>query len=208
MKLIYATESDINIFVKNYLQNLINILGFGGIIRLSSDIGIHRIKKNMSAIQIDVNHLVGVIEAKKPGLNVLDQPTVLEELLDQMMLIQGFYGSGPTIGILTTGEEWMVAWFPEDHDKIVNSINNINVAQPIDMTPNRASSTIHDPLQGSTVLTPSQSRGLIYNIEVDSTTMPDTDVLSADVSTDTADDCGQPRVLHTTRILNATKLPR
>ncbi len=41
-------------------------------------------------------YLVGVVEVKKPGNNVLLEPTVLGELLDQMML-EGFYGMGPVL---------------------------------------------------------------------------------------------------------------
>lgn len=68
-------------------------------------------------------HLVGVVEVKKPGASVLSEPTVLGELLDQMLLVEGFYGMGPVIGILTTGEEWLVSWFPADSSalEVVNS---------------------------------------------------------------------------------------
>jgi hypothetical protein len=63
-------------------------------------------------------YLVGVVEVKKPngdgGGNVLNQLTVLGDLLDQMMLVGGFYGMGPVIGILTTAEEWLISWFPAD----------------------------------------------------------------------------------------------
>eukprot|EP00975_Prorocentrum_lima_P028168 5921552-Prorocentrum_lima.AAC.1 len=31
-----------------------------------------------------------------------------------MLLVEGFYGMGPVIGILTTAEEWLVSWFPVD----------------------------------------------------------------------------------------------
>ena len=57
---------------------------------------------------------MGVVEVKKPGYNVLLQPTVQGELMDQMLLVEGFYGMGPVIGILTTAEEWLVSWFPVD----------------------------------------------------------------------------------------------
>ena len=63
-------------------------------------------------------YLVGVVEVKKPGRNVLLEPTVLGELLDQMLLVEGFYGMGPVIGILTTAEEWTVSWFPVDTDTL------------------------------------------------------------------------------------------
>lgn len=57
---------------------------------------------------------MAVVEVKKPRRNVLLEPTVLGEILDQMLLVEGFYGMGPVIGILTTAEEWILSWFPVD----------------------------------------------------------------------------------------------
>ena len=31
-----------------------------------------------------------------------------------MLLVEGFHGTGPICGILTTCEDWMVAWLPTD----------------------------------------------------------------------------------------------
>jgi len=50
------------------------------------------------------------------GVCVLLQPTVLGELLDQIMLLEGFYAMGPIVGILTTGVEWMVCWLPSNEN--------------------------------------------------------------------------------------------
>jgi hypothetical protein len=60
-----------------------------------------------------------VVEVKKKGVvdikpHVLEMPTVLGELFDQMILVEGFYVSGPVIGILTTLEDWLFCWFPAD----------------------------------------------------------------------------------------------
>jgi len=55
-------------------------------------------------------------EVKKPGKDILTANTVMGELLDQMLLVEGFYRIGPVVGILTSGAEWMVAWLPEDAD--------------------------------------------------------------------------------------------
>ena len=47
-------------------------------------------------------------------------PTVPKSL-DQMLLVEGFYGTGPVIGILTTGEEWVVSWFPGDTNTLAET---------------------------------------------------------------------------------------
>jgi hypothetical protein len=52
-------------------------------------------------------------------------PTVLGELLDQMLLVEGFYCSGPVICILPSGEEWLVAWFPVN-TKVLEQFNEMS----------------------------------------------------------------------------------
>jgi hypothetical protein len=47
--------------------------------------------------------LIGVVEVKKPGKNILINKNVMGELFDQMKLLQLFYGMGPVLGILATG---------------------------------------------------------------------------------------------------------
>ena len=107
-------------------------------------------------------YLVGVVEVKRPGNNVLLEPTVLGELLDQMLLVEGFYGMGPVIGILTTAEEWIISWFPVDSEALVH------------IDPPEASFTTSMNLSYSTSIhtkghsppggTPSQQLGAIHSV--------------------------------------------
>jgi hypothetical protein len=113
----YSTESDIVHTVRNYVESVVSALGLG--LELSGELSIQHIRPDLSVILND-NYLVGVIEVKKPTAGVLEKPTVLGELFDQMMLVEGFYGMGPAIGILTTGEEWIFSWFPSDHATLLN----------------------------------------------------------------------------------------
>eukprot|EP01033_Poteriospumella_lacustris_P019060 gene19060-13754_t len=80
---------------------------------MASDFGIKHIAPDICALSLR-SRLVGVIEIKKPQDNVLVMPTVLGKLFDQMILVEGFYMSGPVIGILTTLKDWMFCWFPAD----------------------------------------------------------------------------------------------
>ena len=110
--LAYSTETDIARRVSNFLEDVLAALPFS--LQLRSDLSINSIKPDISVI-FAKNYLVGVVEVKKPTQGVLEsQPTVLGELLDQMLLVEGFYGMGPVIGILTTGEEWLFSWFPSE----------------------------------------------------------------------------------------------
>jgi hypothetical protein len=60
------------------------------------------------------SRLVGVVEIKKPQENVLEMPTVLGRLFDQMILAEGFYMSGPVIGIVPTLKDWLFCRCPAD----------------------------------------------------------------------------------------------
>jgi hypothetical protein len=72
---------------------------------IAVDFGIKGIAPDICVIT-QANRLIGVVEVKKPEHGALDKPTILGELFDQMLLVEGFYCSGPVIGILTTLEEW------------------------------------------------------------------------------------------------------
>jgi hypothetical protein len=145
----YSTEFDLVLLVNVFLQDLIATGKFG--FQLRSDLGIKSITPNI-CILTDGCRLIGVVEVKKPSVEASDTPpllsdTVLGELLDQMLLLQGFYGSGPIIGILTTFEEWLFTWFPGDSSEL---------AQPFERVPQ--ASTFRTPMKSNigAVGTPSQ----------------------------------------------------
>lgn len=108
----YQSEEDIVHCVRNYIGSILDALKIG--LHLGGEIGIKHIRPDLCALLVD-NHLVGVIEVKLPGVRILEQPTVVGELYDQMLLVSRFYGTGPVIGILTSGEDWMICWFPDDN---------------------------------------------------------------------------------------------
>eukprot|EP01035_Chromulina_nebulosa_P023684 gene23684-30716_t len=107
----YTTEADVVSFVKTFLRDIANAMGIP--LEMASDFGIKHVAPDICVLSVG-SRLVGVIEIKKHQKNVLQIPTVLGELFDQMILIEGFYMSGPVIGILTTLEDWLFCWFPAD----------------------------------------------------------------------------------------------
>ena len=110
-KLSYSSERDIVFIVMSLFRDIMAPLGLK--LKFCSELTIKSIRPDICVI-LDKWYLVGVVEVKKPGKNVLSQPTVLGELFDQMLLVEGYYGMGPVIGILTTAEEWVFSWFPSD----------------------------------------------------------------------------------------------
>jgi hypothetical protein len=98
----YTTEADVVSFVKTFLRDVANAMGIR--LKMASDFGIKHVAPDICVLSVG-SRLVGVIEIKKHQENVLEMPTVLGELFDQMILVEGFYMSGPVIGILTTLED-------------------------------------------------------------------------------------------------------
>lgn len=162
--LFYTSEADIVFFVRRFLKDILLALDLR--LNFSSEVTIKQIRPDISVISMGM-YLVGVIEVKKPGGNVLLQPTVLGELLDQMLLVEGFYGMGPVIGILTTAEEWMVSWFPVDSDALASTAV---LSEPSFSTPHKSASSttteLTDTHRRSPPGTPSQQSGSVHTIEV------------------------------------------
>lgn len=137
------------------------ILAQGLISRLtfSAEISIKQVRADLCVLLLG-NYLVGVVEVKKPGKDVLLQPTVLGELLDQMLLVEGFYGMGPVLGILTTGEEWLVAWFDVDSRAISATAPSLHSASFT--TPTKAAPSDGRSPPGGT---PSQQAGVAHTVD-------------------------------------------
>jgi len=116
----YCSEADVVHYIKVFFDDIMRALKMELSLTFRAEVSIQNIRPDLCALLYD-QLLVGVVEIKKPGRNVLLEPTVLGELFDQMLVVEGFYGMGPVIGILTTGEEWVVAWFPCDSDALTVS---------------------------------------------------------------------------------------
>jgi hypothetical protein len=160
----YSTESDIAGHVKNFLRNVLNACDMD--LELSTNLGIRHITPDICVLTMG-NRLVGVVEVKKPTPGALLAPTVLGELLDQMLLIQGFYGSGPIIGILTTLDEWLFAWFPEDAEHFATNNNEeapiSSFLTPVKLAASSSSSSSDSPPGQA----PSQQRKWSHDVLVD-----------------------------------------
>jgi hypothetical protein len=159
--LYYSSEDDIVFFIRRFLKDILLALNLR--LDFSAEVTIKQIRPDLCVLLMGM-YLVGVVEVKKPGNNVLLEPTVLGELMDQMLLVEGFYGMGPVIGILTTAEEWLVSWFPVDSDALAH----VDLPEASFTTPmKQKSSSIsietkgHSPPGG----TPSQQRGIIHCID-------------------------------------------
>lgn len=154
----YGSEDDVAYLVRRFLESILSALKLN--LDFNAEVTIKHIRPDLCVLLRNM-HLVDVVEVKKPGASVLSEPTVLGELLDQMLLVEGFYGMGPVIGILTTGEEWLVSWFPADSSalEVVNSpCSGASFTTPMKQKATEAKG--HSPTGG----TPSQQIGTIHSI--------------------------------------------
>ena len=164
VELSYSTEADIVGFVKIFLEDLIVAMGLS--FTLVNNMGFNHIAPDICVVT-DGQRLVGVIEVKKRGPGILIEPTVLGELFDQMLLVEGFYCSGPVLGILTSLEEWVFAWFEADNPHFA-SFSQQSKSLSSFLTPSKAvvgagSSFRYSPLGN----TPSQQSGKTHAVDVD-----------------------------------------
>jgi hypothetical protein len=165
--LLYSSEDDIVYFVRRFLEDILLALDLP--LDFNGEVTIKQIRPDLCVL-LKGMYLVGVVEVKKPGCNVLLEPTVLGELLDQMLLVEGFYGMGPVIGILTTAEEWIVSWFPVDSDNLAR--HNVDLPEDSFSTPvkqNSSTCTETEGTKGDSPIggTPSQKSGMLHSIETD-----------------------------------------
>eukprot|EP01038_Epipyxis_sp_PR26KG_P005209 gene5209-7247_t len=147
-KLSFATEVDIVHLVLIVLEDVIKATNLE--VRFSGDICIKHIAPDICILSYECR-LVGVVQVEKNGKSIRLKPTVLGELLDQLLLVEGFYRSGPVIRILTTLEKWLFAWFPADADHFVVDDENVKVSETsIFLTPIKYTNSQRHSLLGNT----------------------------------------------------------
>ena len=187
----YTTEADVVSFVKTFLRDIANAMGIP--LELASDFGIKHVAPDICVLSLG-SRLVGVVEIKKPQKNVLEMPTVLGELFDQMILVEGFYMSGPVIGILTTFEDWMFCWFPADTAHFSSELEPYTATSAF-LTPQKASTPAGDSTSPPRD-TPSRRNRWSHGVEVpqDDREDPDEILLTVEVV---------ERALHTSPVINA-----
>lgn len=150
----YGSENDVATFVKNLLESFKSPLGID--VRICSEMGIKGTKPDILILTMNAL-LIGVVEIKKPGKNMLENGNVLGDLFDQMKLLQLLYSMGPAIGILTTGEQFLllVAWLPQDSN-VFSSAPMSAIGTPVH--------TSGDSSSSSTDGTPSQKNKSSFEI--------------------------------------------
>jgi hypothetical protein len=192
--LYYSSEDDIVFFIRRFLKDILLALNLR--LDFNAEVTIKQIRPDLCVLLMGM-YLVGVVEVKKPGNNVLLKPTVLGELLDQMLLVEGFYGMGPVIGILTTAEEWLVSWFPVDSGALaLVDPPEASFTTPVKQKPSSTSIETkgHSPPGG----TPSQQRGTIHSVD---------EVMDVSVDLDDGVTQEMERLLCVTRVMNIYEDP-
>jgi hypothetical protein len=188
----YTTEADVVGFVKTFLRDIANAMGIP--LELVSDFGIKHVAPDICVLSLG-SRLVGVVEIKKPQESVLAMPTVLGELFDQMILVEGFYMSGPVIGILTTFEDWMFCWFPVDTAHFSSDLEPFTASSTF-LTPQKASAPAGDSPSPPRD-TPSRNNRWSHGVEPPEDNCEDPDEF------DISQEVFERRALHTSPVINA-----
>lgn len=193
--------------MRHFLESIERALNLPSL-QINNEVKIKHIRSDIAVIIMNTT-IVGVIHFKKPGENVLLEPTVLGELMEQMLLMEGFYGMGPAIGILTTGEEWLFFWFPTDFS--IDDIAHLSEVNPIESLEDSfasASSALtgvkrHSEIHFIDMVTDDAS--FVEHIDESSEVCNNNDIkidISIDVDIDIDLNRDVQRLLHTTEVMN------
>lgn len=80
--LTFTNEATIVIYVRTFLLQIIQAMKLE--FEIAIDFGIKSIMPDICILTI-AHRIIGVVEVKKPGIDILNQPTVLGELFDQLL---------------------------------------------------------------------------------------------------------------------------
>jgi hypothetical protein len=110
-KLQYASESDIQGHVKNVILDALGITSLDGITCLN-ELSVFGHRADIWLVA-RVGKPLGVVEIKKPGINLLNNGHVLGQLYNYMLRLQSFFGVKYVFGIVSTYQKWRFCWLPE-----------------------------------------------------------------------------------------------
>lgn len=102
----WASESDIQGFVKLVLQDILNALNLDTQLSCYNELSVFRWRGDIWVIVDNFGVAIGVIEVKKPDSNILKNTHVHGQILDYMERLKYFFGQAIRFGIVATYEEW------------------------------------------------------------------------------------------------------
>ena len=111
--LTWASESDIQGYVKLVIHDAITAAGLEGKVSCMNELGIFRIRPDIWIV-IKEGFPIGVLEVKKPDKKIMQSERLHGQIFDYMIRLRNFYGQKHVFGIVSTYEEWRIYWLAND----------------------------------------------------------------------------------------------
>jgi hypothetical protein len=143
-KLSYGSEANIQVYIDEIMVDVIGATGCD--IRPVHELSIFGNRVDIWLIT-KFGKPVGVIEIKKPGNNILQNPHVLGQLYDYMLRLRSFFGVNHVFGILTSYDEWRICWLPDKNTDTVatEGTEKIGATTPQPLLPVAEGSAVSSP---------------------------------------------------------------
>ena len=117
----YCNEAEIESFVRLIIVDALLYLGIDTQVSLhyqetlvSAVEGVRKeLKSDIWVVKTKSGVPIAVIEVKQPGYDKLNNKKVLGQVFDYMSNLRNSFGQCEVFGIVTTLEQWRVAWFPD-----------------------------------------------------------------------------------------------
>ncbi|KYQ93041.1 hypothetical protein DLAC_05650 [Tieghemostelium lacteum] len=131
-RLLYSTESDIQIFVKLCLHDIIFACDMRA--HCTNELGITGLRPDIMVIQKNNGLPIGVVEVKKPGSNVMENERIHGQIFNFMTRLKEMYGQKNVYGIVSTYSQWRIYWLSDNEsaESTDLGINNICIGTKIE----------------------------------------------------------------------------
>jgi len=120
MKIHYASETDIQSCVKQYLQNILRIAGIDEEVRILQNGSLGRDSTDVYIVMTNTGVPLMVCEVKCPiivnGEKILNNLKVQGQLYDYMVDLRNLYGQDTVFGVLTNLQDWRICCFEDTVD--------------------------------------------------------------------------------------------
>ena len=117
----YVTEHDIQLFVEAVIIDAISAVGLTGMLGCFNELSVSGLRPDIWVVKQRDGKPVGVVEVKKPGPAIMEEPKLHGQIYDYMMRLQSFFGLRHVFGIATTYESWRVYWLAGDSEGAAGS---------------------------------------------------------------------------------------
>mmetsp|Transcript_521 Transcript_521/g.739 ORF Transcript_521/g.739 Transcript_521/m.739 type:complete len:510 (+) Transcript_521:622-2151(+) len=131
----WATESDIQGFVKLVINDAIAAAGLENELSCFNELGIFRLRPDIWILFEQKGIPIGVIEVKKPDSKIMNSNRLHGQIYDYMLRLRHFFGQKWIFGITSTYEEWRIYWLTDcnkiaEADTMEQAEKKPNIEQP------------------------------------------------------------------------------